>query len=57
METNPTTEIASSDELCFIWDTDLEDKIIVLLQHGVNPLLLSASTWALVQTRQCGAIN
>jgi hypothetical protein len=57
METIPTTETASMDEVYYLYGADLEDKIIVLLQQGGDPLLLSASTWALVRTSQCQAIN
>jgi hypothetical protein len=57
IETNPNTETASIDDVYYASGADLKDKIIVLMQYGVDPLLLSASTWSLVRTSQCQAIN
>jgi len=57
METNPNTKKVPTNEVFHVSAADLADKIIVLMQHGVDPLLLSTSTWALVQASQCQAIN
>ena len=57
IETNPNTETASIDEVYYASGADLEDKIIVVMQYGVDPLLLSACTWALVQTSDFQATN
>jgi hypothetical protein len=46
-----------TDDAYFVSAADLADKIIVLMQHGLNPLFLSASTWALVQASQYQGIN
>jgi hypothetical protein len=45
MKRKPNTTKATTDDLY----ADLEDKLIVLMQQGRDPLLLSTSTWALVQ--------
>jgi hypothetical protein len=57
METNRNTEKILTDEVFYVNAADLADKIIVLMQQGFDPLFLSTSTWALVQTSQCQAIN
>jgi hypothetical protein len=57
METNPNIKQVPTNEVFHVSAADLADKIIVLMQHGLDPLLLSTSTWALVQTSQCHAIN
>jgi hypothetical protein len=57
METNPITTKVAMDEAYYVSAADLADKIIVLMQQGLDPLFLSTSTWALVQTSQCQAIN
>jgi hypothetical protein len=46
-----------TDEAYYVSAADLADKVIVLMQHALDPLFLSTSTWALVQTSQCQAIN
>jgi hypothetical protein len=46
-----------TDEAYYVSAADLADKIVVLVQCGFDPLLLSTSTWALVQACQCQAIN
>jgi hypothetical protein len=46
-----------TDEVFYASAADLADKIIVLMQQGLDPLFLSTSTWALVQTSQGRAIN
>jgi hypothetical protein len=57
METNPNIKKVPTNEAFHVSAADLADKIIVLMQYGLDPLLLSTSTWALVQTSQCHAIN
>ena len=57
MKTNRNANKATTDEAYYVSAADLADKIIVLMQQGSDPLLLSTSTWALVQTSQCQAIN
>jgi hypothetical protein len=57
METNPNIKKVPTNEVFYVSAADLADKIIVLMQHGLDPLLLSTSTWALVQASQCQAIN
>lgn len=57
MEANPNIEKVPANEVFYVSAADLADKIIVLMQHGLDPLLLSTSTWALVQASQCQAIN
>jgi hypothetical protein len=57
METNPNIKKVPNDQVFYVSAADLADKIIVLMQYGLDPLLLSTSTWALVQTSQCHAIN
>jgi hypothetical protein len=57
MATNPNTKKITTDEAYYMSAADLADKIIVLMQHGLNPLFLSASTWALVQASQYQGIN
>ena len=39
-----------TDEAYYVSAADLADKIIVLMQHGFDPLLLSTSTWAFART-------
>jgi hypothetical protein len=46
-----------TNEGYYVNAADLADKIIVLMQHGLDPLFISTSTWALVQTRRYQAIN
>jgi hypothetical protein len=46
-----------TDEAYYVSAHELADKIIALMQQGLDPLFLSTSTWALVQTNQCQAIN
>jgi hypothetical protein len=48
---------ALTNDACHLSAADLADKIVVLMQHGLDPLFISTSTWALVQTRQYQAIN
>jgi hypothetical protein len=57
MKTIPNIKKVPMNEPFYVSATDLADKIIVLVQRGLDPLLLSASTWALVQTNRCIAIN
>jgi hypothetical protein len=57
METNPNAKKTLTDEVFYVSAADLADKVIVLMQQGFDPLFLSTSTWALVQTSQCQAIN
>jgi hypothetical protein len=57
METNRNTKKIRTDEVFYVNAADLTDKVIVLMQQGFDPLFLSTSTWALVQTSQCQAIN
>jgi hypothetical protein len=57
MATNPNTKKLPTDEAYYVSAADLADKIIVLMQQGLDPLFLSTSTWALVQTSQCQAVN
>jgi hypothetical protein len=57
METYPNTKKILTDEVFYVNAADLADKVIVLMQQGFDPLFLSTSTWALVQTSQCQAIN
>jgi hypothetical protein len=57
METNPNIKKIPANEVFYVSVADLADKIIVLMQHGLDPLLLSTSTWALVQASQGQAIN
>jgi hypothetical protein len=57
METDPNIKKVPTNEVFYVSAADLADKIIVLMQHGLDPLLLSTSTWALVQASQCQAIN
>jgi hypothetical protein len=51
MEINQNAKKSLTDEAYYVSAADLADKIIVLMQQGFDPLLLSSSTWALVQTR------
>jgi hypothetical protein len=53
MEANPNTKKVAANEVFYVSAADLADKIIVLMQQGLDPLLLSTSTWALVQASQC----
>ena len=46
-----------TDEAYYVSAHELADRIIALMQQGLDPLFLSTSTWALVQTRRCQAIN
>ena len=46
-----------TDEAYYVSAAELADKIIVLMQQGLDPLFLRTSTWALVHTSQCLAIN
>jgi hypothetical protein len=48
---------APINEGYYVNAADLADKIVVLMQHGLDPLFISISTWALVQTSQYQAIN
>jgi hypothetical protein len=57
METRPNIKKVPTNEVFYVSAVDLADKIIVLMQQGFDPLFLSTSTWALVQTSQCQAIN
>jgi hypothetical protein len=57
MATNPNTKKVPTDEAYYVSAADLADKIIVLMQHGLTPLFLSTSTWALVQASQYQGIN
>jgi hypothetical protein len=57
MATNPNTKKLPTDEAYYVSAADLADKIIVLMRQGLDPLFLSTSTWALVQTSQCQAVN
>ena len=57
MKTKPNTNKATTDDFYYVAAGDLADKIIVLMQQGLDPLLLSTSTWALVQTSLCHAVN
>jgi hypothetical protein len=50
-------KMAPTDEAYYVSAADLADKIIVLMLRGLDPLSLSSSTWAVVQTSQCQAIN
>jgi hypothetical protein len=51
------TKKVPKNEVFYVNAADLADKNIVLTRHGLDPLLLSTSTWALVQASQCQAIN
>jgi hypothetical protein len=51
METHSNVKKTLTDEAYHVSAADLADKIIVLMQQGFDPLLLSSSTWAVVQTR------
>jgi hypothetical protein len=57
METKPNLKKVPTNEVSYVRAADFADKIIVLMPDGFDPLLLSTSTWALVQTSQCQAIN
>jgi hypothetical protein len=57
METKPSIKKLPTNEAFCVSAADLADKIIILMQHGFAPLFLSTSTWALVQTSRCQAIN
>jgi hypothetical protein len=57
METKPNIKKVPTNEAFYVSVADLADKVIVLMQHGLDPLLLSTSTWALVQASQGQAIN
>jgi hypothetical protein len=57
MATNPNTKEVPKDEAYYVSAADLADKIVVLMQQGLDPLFISTSTWALVQTSQYQAIN
>jgi hypothetical protein len=46
-----------TNEGYYVNAADLADEIAVLMQHGLDPLFISTSTWALVQTRQYQAIK
>jgi hypothetical protein len=48
---------ALTNEAYYVSAADLADKIVVLMQQGLDPLFLSTSTWALVQASQCQAVN
>ena len=42
----------TKNEGYYVNAADLADKMAVLMQYGLDPLFISTSTWALVQTRQ-----
>ena len=46
-----------TDEAYYVSAHELADRIIALMQQGLDPLFLRTSTWALVHTSQCLAIN
>jgi hypothetical protein len=50
MATNPNTREVPTDEAYYVSAADLADKIIILMQQGFDPLFLSTSTWASLQT-------
>jgi hypothetical protein len=52
MATNPNTKRVPTDEAYYVSAADLADEIILLMQYGLDPLLLSTSTGDLVQTSQ-----
>lgn len=46
-----------TDETYSVSAADLADKIIDLMQRGLDPLLLRTSKWALSHTSQCQTID
>jgi hypothetical protein len=52
-----TNNNALINDAYYVNAAELADKIVVLMQHGLDPLFISTSTWALVQTSQFQAVN
>jgi hypothetical protein len=51
MERKQNTTAAPTDEAYFVSAADLADKIISLMQRGLNPMQLSNSAWLLIHRR------
>ena len=50
MATSPNPKKAPTDEAYYVSAPELADKIIVLMQQGLDPLFLGTATWAPDQT-------